>query len=62
VRCVRGVRSVRSMRGMGRVLRYHFQTLICLSEDELRRQPMMRTGLDDPRGVFRKGRKSWRSD
>jgi hypothetical protein len=56
------VRRVRSMRGMGGVLRYHFQTLIRLSEDELRRQPMLRTGLDDPRGVFRRGRKSWGSD
>jgi hypothetical protein len=62
MRSMGGVGRVRSVRGMGRVLRYHFQALIRLSEYELRGQPMIATGLDHARIVFRRNRKARGSD
>lgn len=58
MRRVGSMRGVRSMRRMGRVLRYHFQPLIRLSEHELRRQTMIATRLDHARIAFRRNRKT----
>ena len=59
---MRGMGGVRSVRRMGRMLRYHLQTFISLSEHELRRQLMIATGLNHPGIVFRRKRKIRGSD
>jgi hypothetical protein len=47
---------------MGRVLRDHFQALICLSEHKFRWQLTTAAGLDHPRIVFQWSRKIRGSD